>query len=108
MKFCIVHHNWNNVNRLEAMEENKNCDTCDNRKESIDIFSLLTFFVEAISQAYKQSRTSSTNLVDNIYCTIGLLQWARSAIVPIDGRGALLALILKAKKKQELMKIYQA
>ncbi|KRX17477.1 hypothetical protein T07_5549 [Trichinella nelsoni] len=36
---------------------------------------------------------------------IGLLQWARSAVVPIDGRDALLALILKAKKKQELMKI---
>ncbi|KRY53717.1 hypothetical protein T03_13452 [Trichinella britovi] len=35
---------------------------------------------------------------------MGLLQWARSAIVPIDGRDALLALILKAKKKQQLMK----
>ncbi|KRY10747.1 hypothetical protein T12_16013 [Trichinella patagoniensis] len=35
---------------------------------------------------------------------MGLLQWTRSAIVPIDGRDALLALILKAKKKQQLMK----
>ncbi|KRX96579.1 hypothetical protein T4E_6026 [Trichinella pseudospiralis] len=45
------------------------------------------------------------NLVDIVcrvinYFVIGLLQWARSAIVSIDGRDALLASVLKARKKR--------